>query len=46
MSVAGNETSSKKWNIPMLNPRKYVQDNDTRGKVSSLKRGDQAAKDI
>ena len=29
------KTSSRQWNIPMLNERKHVQDEDTRGKVSS-----------
>ena len=43
----GKKTSSKKLNIPMLNARKHVQDNDTQGKVPSrLKMGNQAAKDI
>ena len=35
MNVAGNQTSSKQWNIPMLNARKNVQDKDTWGDVSS-----------
>ena len=30
----GKQTSSKKWNIPMLNERKHMQDKDTRGDVS------------
>ena len=31
----GKQTSSKQWNIPMLNAGKHVQDKDTRGDVSS-----------
>ena len=31
MSVAGKQTSSKKWNKPMLNGRKHMQDKDNRG---------------
>ena len=46
MSVRDSQTSSKQWNIPMLNAIKYVQDNDTQGKVSSQLRDDQVAKDM
>ena len=30
----GQKTSSKQWNIPMLNARKHAQDKDTQGDVS------------
>ena len=45
MSVVGKQTSSKQWNIPILNARKHMQDKDTRGNVSSQVWGDQATKD-
>ena len=39
------QTSSKQWNIPMLNARKHVQDNNTPGKVPSrLKNGESSCK--
>ena len=41
----GKKTSSKQWNIPMINARKGMQDKDTRGDVSSQVRGDQVEKD-
>ena len=31
----GKQTSSKQWNIPMLNARKHMQKRDTLGNVSS-----------
>ena len=43
----GKQTSSKWWNIPMLNARTHVQDSDTWGEIPLLvKIGNQAAKDI
>ena len=41
----GKKTSSKQWDIPMLNARKHVHDKDTRGYVSSRVRGNRATKD-
>ena len=37
MSVTSKQTSSKQWNISMLNAKKHMQDKDTRGDVSSKK---------
>ena len=40
----GKQTSSKQWNIPMLNARKHVQDNDTRGSPLLVKNGESSCK--
>ena len=40
----GKQTSSKQWNILMLNARIHVQDRNTRGKVPSGKNRDSSCK--